>query len=1014
MNEERDRAAGAAGEAPQLDIAALRERAAGESGKAYWRSLEDLAETPEFVEYLRHEFPRQAAGLLPDVDRRSFLRLMGASFALAGLSACTRQPPEELVPYVRQPEQFVPGEPLYYATAMPLGGTGIGLLAESHLGRPTKLEGNPEHPASLGATDALAQASILGLYDPDRSKTINSAGEIRTWNAFQTAFRLALAAQKEKGGAGLRILSESISSPTAAAQLEEILAQYPQARWYQYAPVNRDGARAAAKAAFGAYVDAIYDFGRADVVLAIEADFLDCGHGHVRYARDFARRRRPTTPLAKGAPMNRLYAVESTPTNTGAAADHRLALRPADVVELLAGVAARLGLPAKPDEAAIRPHDRWLAAVVADLQKHRGKSLVVAGDNQPAIVHALVFAINRALGNVGATVRYIDPVEARPQEQTASLARLCEEIDGGGVDVLLILGGNPVYDAPVDLRFRERLEKVPLRAHLSLYEDETSRLCHWHVPETHYLESWSDVRAFDGTATIQQPLIAPLYDGKSVHEVLAAFSDQPARTSYEIVRAHWQAAQGGGDFEAFWRKSVHDGVVADTARAPRDVSPVADWGAIFAAAEQASPDRSRRADSLDLLFAADPTVHDGRFANNAWLQELPKPITKLTWDNAALLAPATAERLGVRNGDVVELRLGDRRLEAPAWIVPGHAPEAVTLHLGYGRTHAGKVGNGTGVDAYALRLSTSPWATTGLEIRKTGETRVLACTQNHSSMEGRDIVRSASLAEYEKDPHFHHVGTHAPGPKDSLYPPHPYDGYAWGLVIDLSSCTGCNACVTACQAENNIPVVGKEQVENGREMHWIRVDRYYSGALDNPETHHQPVPCMHCENAPCEGVCPVNATVHSGEGLNDMVYNRCVGTRYCANNCPYKVRRFNFLLYQNWTDETLKMQRNPDVTVRSRGVMEKCTYCVQRINYSRIQANREGRKIRDGEIQTACQQACPAEAITFGDINDKASAIARLRDEPRNYQLLADLGTRPRTTYLAQIKNPNPELEGAA
>ena len=983
------------------------------ASKQYWRSLEELAGEPGFEEFLRHEFPRQAAGLLPNVDRRDFLRLMSASFALAGLSACTRQPAEELVPYVRQPEQIVPGEPLYYATAMPIGGFGIGLLAESHVGRPTKLEGNPEHPASLGATDAITQASILGLYDPDRSKTINNAGEIRTWSSFQSAFRRALEAQKDKEGAGLRLLSGSLSSPTAAAQIEAVLRAYPQARWHQYQPVNRDAQRTAARLAFGDYVDVRYDLERANVILALDADLLDCGPAHLRYARQFARRRRPS--LVRGAaPMNRLYAAESTPTNTGAAADHRLALRPVEIVELAKAVAAGLGLPARPDPAVSQAHRGWIDAVVADLQRHRGDSLVVAGDGAPPVVHALVFAINDALGNAGTTVTYSDPVEARPQEQTASLRQLCEEIDTGGVDVLLMLGGNPVYDAPGDLRFAERLEKVPLRVHLGLYEDETSRLCHWHVPETHYLESWSDVRAYDGTVSIVQPLIAPLYDGKSIHEVLEVFSELAPRSGYDIVRAYWTQARRGQDFDAFWRRSVHDGVVAGTALLARPARPTGEWSGIFTAAEAESPDPRGPEPSLDLVFAPDSTVFDGSFANNAWLQELPKAATRLTWENAALIAPATAERLGLANGDVVDLRLGDLSVRAPIWITPGHAAGSATVHLGYGRTHSGKVGTGIGFDAYRLRLSTSPWSRPGLEIRKTGERTILACTQHHGSMEGRDIVRSASVAEYAEDPHFHHVGTHAPGPKDSLYPPFPYDGYAWGMVIDLGSCTGCNACVTACQAENNIPVVGKQEVENGREMHWIRIDRYFSGDLENPLTHHQPVPCMHCENAPCEAVCPVNATVHSGEGLNDMVYNRCVGTRYCANNCPYKVRRFNFYLYPNWTDETLKMQRNPDVTVRSRGVMEKCTYCVQRINHSRIAANREGRKIRDGEILTACQQACPSEAIVFGDINDPESRVSALRQEPRNYQLLADLGTRPRTTYLAQIRNPNPELEGQA
>jgi molybdopterin-containing oxidoreductase family iron-sulfur binding subunit len=632
---------------------------------------------------------------------------------------------------------------------------------------------------------------------------------------------------------------------------------------------------------------------------------------------------------------------------------------------------------------------------------------VVAGPAQPPAVHALVQLINDAVGNVNATVANVRAF-AGTRQQVSGLRKLVEDMDAGEVEVLITVESNPVLTAPVDFRFADRMQKVPLRIRLGLYEDETSQLCHWHLPAAHYLESWSDARGADGTSTIIQPLIAPLYDGKTVHELLAAClrkdEADPVPTSYDLVRAYW-AKQHPGDLTPFWRRALHDGVVAGTTesalRVDRDVDYLPQM-----------PDSIPLGDGLEITFRPDPAVYDGRFANNAWLQELPRPMTRLTWDNAACIAPATAERLGLASGDVVELRLEGRAVRAPIWIVPGHAAEAVTVHLGYGREHGGRVANGVGFNAYAIRSSTAPWIARGLEIHRTGERYDFATTQHHHDMEGRDVVRSATIEEYQKNPKvIRERGEEAPGPDETLYPPVRYDGYAWGMAIDLNACTGCSACVIACQAENNIAVVGKDEVARGREMHWIRVDRYFEGPVDAPEIHHQPVPCMHCENAPCELVCPVNATTHSDDGLNQMVYNRCVGTKYCSNNCPYKVRRFNFYLYSDWSTESLKLQRNPDVTVRSRGVMEKCTYCVQRIQYAKIKAEEDDRKVHDGEITPACAQACPAEAIVFGDQNDPESRVAKLKAEPRNYGLLAELNTRPRTTYLAELRNPNPDLE---
>jgi len=981
-----------------LDLAAIRDALSRAQGKLYWRSLEELAASERFQEFLQREFPRQAAVWDSGLSRRRFLQVMGASLALAGLSGCLSQPVEKIVPYVKAPEEVVPGQPLFFATAIALGGFAAGVLVESHMGRPTKIEGNPDHPASLGAADALTQAAILSLYDPDRSQTVTQGGQPSTWDAFVAALGAELAKQAASGGAGLRVLTETVTSPTLAAQLQALLATYPAARWHQYEGVHRDHAIEGARLAFGEPVGVHYRLDQADVILSLDADFLNAGPGHVRYAHDFAARRR----VADGATaMNRLYVVESTPGVTGAIADHRWPVRSSQVEGVARALAAQLGVagvPAPAEEAL--PAD-WLAALARDLQAHRGRSLVVAGDQQPPIVHALAHALNDALGNVGRTVVYTDPVEAAPVNQTESLRELATVMNAGEVELLVIIGGNPVYTAPADLAFADALARVPFRVHLGLYADETAALCDWHIPQAHTLETWGDVRAYDGTITIQQPLIAPLYGGKSAYELLSALLGDATQTSHDIVRGHWEAQRGSEGFNQFWQTALHDGVIAGSALPPRPVTLSAQWPAATAAPE-----------GLEVIFRPDPTIWDGAFANNGWLQELPKPLTKLTWDNVALVSPATAQRLKLSNEQVIELAYRGRTLRAPVWIQPGHADEAITLFLGYGRTRAGHVGTGAGYNAYALRTADAPWFDGGLAVRATGERYALAGTQHHFVMEGRDLIRAGTLAEFQADPEFIHHGRHKA--EASLYPPHPYPGYAWGLSIDLGACIGCNACVIACQAENNIPVVGKEQVARGREMHWIRIDHYFAGDLDTPEVYHQPVPCMHCENAPCEPVCPVAATVHSPEGLNEMTYNRCVGTRYCANNCPYKVRRFNFLQFTDYHTESLKLLNNPDVTVRARGVMEKCTYCVQRINAVRIAAEQAGRTIADGEIVTACQQTCPTQAIVFGNINDPNSRIAQRRASPLNYTLLEELNTRPRTTYLARLRNPNPEIEGEA
>jgi Fe-S-cluster-containing dehydrogenase component len=960
----------------------------------YWRSLEELAGA-KAVEEPSAELLEYAGGL----DRRDLLKSLGVSLALAGMTACTRQPAEKIVPYVRQPEEIVPGKPLFFATAMALGGYSTGLLVESNMGRPTKAEGNSLHPASLGATDTFSQAALYGLYEPDRSQTVKYLDEIRTWPAFLSAMRFALEKAREGKGRGLRILSETVGSPTLGAQLSALLRDLPEARWHQWEPVNRDNAWAGAVAVFGSPLDSVLNLEKADVILSLDADFLACGPGHLASVRPFAARRKSR----ERGRMNRLYAVESMPGVTGAAADHRVPMRAADVEAFAQAVAALID--GRSSGEAATPFAR---AVAEDLKAHRGTGLVLAGDGQPPAVHALAHAMNAALGNAGQTVVQIDPVPARPEMQAESLKALVADMEAGSVETLVILGGNPVYTAPADVPFAGALKKVKLKAHLSESEDETSALCQWHIPEAHFLESWSDGRAFDGTASIVQPLIAPLYGGKSAHEVVGALTDQPERTSYEIVREFWKGKLPG-DFETAWRRALHDGVVAGTAFEPKVVK-------LSAVSSQLSAPESKIQNpktDLEIVFRADSTIYDGRFANNGWLQELPKPISKLTWDNAVFLSPATAARLGIASEDVVRLTCRGRWVEAAAWILPGHADNSATLPLGYGRTRAGKFGTKAGFNAYALRASDALGGEAGLEIAKTDRTYKLVTTQHHQNMEGRALVRAGTLEEYEKNPGFAKEMVEAPGPEDSVYRPYKPDVYAWSMAIDLNACTGCNACVIACQAENNIPVVGKVEVSRGHAMHWIRIDRYWEGDAGNPRTLHQPLPCMQCENAPCELVCPVGATAHSAEGLNDMTYNRCVGTRYCANNCPYKVRHFNYFHYAlQFRAPSMRMLSNPDVTVRWRGVMEKCTYCVQRINGAKIQSEKENRRVRDGEIVTACQQACPAQAIVFGDQADPASRVAKLKAAPVNYGLLEELGTRPRTTYLAAVRNENPAVGG--
>jgi MoCo/4Fe-4S cofactor protein with predicted Tat translocation signal len=950
-------------------------------GPRFWKSLEEWSQSPEFLPYLHREFPEYASEWDAGISRRRFLQLMGASFALAGLTACSRQPQEKIVPYVRRPEEIIPGRPVYYATTFPHRGYGKGVIVRTEMGRPIHIEGNPDHPASLGATDSFMQASILGLYDPDRSQAIRQGKHIQTWDAF-APFAVSRAQEHEKDqGAGLFLLSGKITSPSLLDQFERLHQRFPKLTWCEYETADPVRARSVS----GKKTEPHNDLGGADIILSLDADFLADGPANLIHIKAFSKRRRDPA-----SDFNRLYVVESVPTITGAKADQRWSRKPSDII-LFAEEIADAVLNRKPAT------DPEIQKLVAELQSKPGRSAIIAGDYQPEIIHALAFQMNQALGNIGATVRYEELADSNLPR--VSLAGFVEGLNNGVGTTLLIAGPNPVYDLPIEIGFAEALAKVPHSTHLGLYDDETGSLCEWHVPESHYLEAWGDVLAIDGTPSLIQPLIEPLYPGSaSLPELISLFIDVAPLKGYEIVHRYWQGKQG--DASQSWNLCLNKGVVTTpTPGAVTDGVPVAKLLPPIAVA-------GVNGSSYEILFRPDSSADDGRYANNGWLQELPRPLTKLTWDNVATISPKSGVALGVKTGDMVELKTDSGSVSAPIWIQPGHADGCVSVTLGYGRAKAGEVANGVGFNAGVLRTSALTWSLPDVRIEKLNRTHDLASTQHHFSMEGRGLIQIETLDDYKIDPRKAQEAQPDPPPQENLYPPHEYKNHAWAMSIDLNTCVGCNACIVACQSENNIPVVGKDQVLKGREMHWLRVDRYFEGPPEEPAMHFQPVACMQCEDAPCEVVCPVGATVHSSEGLNDMVYNRCVGTRYCSNNCPYKVRRFNFLEYSDTTHPTIALQKNRDVTIRSRGVMEKCTYCVQRIESARIDAQKEMRPIRDGEIITACQSACPAEAIVFGDINDPNSRVSRLKKLPRNYGLLADLNTHPRTTYLAKITNP--------
>ncbi len=963
-----------------------------------WRSLAEAAGSAD-----------PAAGSYPDGDeaapdsfgRRSFMQLLGASAALAGLSAC-KPPREKVVSYVRRPAGVTPSLPGFYASALSRGGHAVGVLVETHEGRPTKIEGNPGQAASLGAAGLHELASILDLYDPSRLAGVRRDGRPLAWSAFlQEAAGLAAAHEKD-GGARLRLLAEPTSSPALADQRARLLARFPRARVHAWDPLAEDAARVGARLAFGRPLEAAYQLEGADVILSLDADFLASEGDHLRNARAFASRRTQ-------AGMNRLYQAEAGYSVTGGAADHRLRMRAGEVLPFARAVAAALaahhGLPALAalGAAAAGELGRTAAAVAKDLYSARGRGLVLVGRRQPAALHALAAVVNAALGNTGVTVVWREPALLDPLAGVAGLSALARELAAGQVDTLIVTAWNPAYTAPADLGLAALLGKVPNLVYLASREDETSQVAGTVVAAAHPLESWGDLRGRDGTASIVQPLLAPLAESVTELDLLSAFTGQGHLGAWRLVRDGWKARTGEAGFDQAWDGWLAAGVVAGTARPP--VAVAVDAAAVAAALAAAPVPPA----GLEACFAPDDKALDGRFADNAWLQELPHPVSKLTWDNAAFLSPATARRLGLADGDVVALSLRGRTVDAPVLIQPGHADESVTLPLGYGRTQAGPAGAGIGFAAGALRHAAAPWIDGGLELRKTGRRHALARTQEHFSMEGRAIALGYDVGAL---PHAAHELDEHRGEQATILPAVDYskEEYRWGMAIDLSRCTGCGACTLACQAENNIPIVGKEQVLKSREMHWLRVDRYYEGTPADPTSVSQPLACVHCESAPCEYVCPVNATVHSDEGLNEMVYNRCVGTRYCSNNCAYKVRRFNYLDYRGTMAPVSKMLQNPDVTVRARGVMEKCSYCVQRIERVRIGARSQGEKVGGDAVVSACQQACSAEAIVFGNLNDPASRVARLQQDERRYDLLHELGTRPRTAYLVRLRNPNPEL----
>ncbi len=1021
------------------------------TGRHYWQSLEELAGTPEFTTIIEREFPSRASEFLSG-DRRRFLKLMGASLALAGLAGCRRYPVQELAPYAHRPANRDPGVPVQYTTAMDISGVGQGMMVTSYDGRPIKVDGNPSHPMNRGGSDSYGQASIMTIYDPDRSRGVVQRADNKfidsNWLTFQSFWKDQLADAKKDGGAGVAVLSQAYSSPSLHHMRDKLQKTLPHMRWFEYEPISFDNDRVGTEMACGKPLRVVPELHAAQIIVSVDFDMFVGDPLSVKLSRDFADGRRMTDPStgALAKKMNRFYAIESTFSITGSQAEnmnHRMAMAGKDIVIAVAMLAAELkkqglhlpfDLPSMPT-APVGYDAKLCSAMAADLLAHRGQSVITVGHHQPPIVHALAVILNDALGGTGRTVKYYDAQDAGRKTHVEAITELTAAINSGKVKTLVILGGNPVFTAPADINFAAALNKVPASIHLADYDDETSELCDWHLPESHYLENWSDARTFDGTISIVQPMIEPIFNGKSAAEVVAILNGEPHLTGYQIAQDTLKIKSS----QWKWKKALFDGYVEGTAYSPAHVRiDAAGLPAALSSAMQAAANTKLKAGEFEVVFRHDTKLYDGRWANSGWLQELPDPMTRLTWDNAAMINPRTAMELGLNphQSQMIEITVAGRTLKMPVYALPGQPENSISLPYGYGRTKSGVVGTGTGFNVYLLR-TTSQMDMAVAQIKPTTETYQLATTQNHfvigiageKTIAERipQLVHMATFKELQANPSLGHKRQTAV----NLWDEHHYNtGYQWGLSVDLTACTACGACVVACQAENNIPIVGKEQVLNGREMQWMRIDRYFRGPdLTRPESVHEPVMCMQCENAPCEAVCPVGATVHSQDGLNQMAYNRCIGTRYCMNNCPYKVRRFNFFDYNSGTlqnlyepnllrkpmNDLVAMQRNPEVSIRVRGVMEKCTYCVQRIEMTRVTAERQNRRIRDGEIVMACQQACPTQAIVFGDILDKSSKVAILRNQSRSYGLLNEmLFTKPRTTYLPKISNPNPDIAPSA
>lgn len=1000
------------------------------SHKHYWRSFDEKEGNGEFERFHHREFQEGASELEDGVSRRNFLKLMGASVAFATASGCIRKPVQKIRPYAQMPEHVAVGKSTYYATTFSYGEDVVGVLAESSEGRPTKIEGNPLHPESLGKTNHFHQASVLDLYDPDRVQHITKSGKQVDAASVDVIFKDLQNALKKQKGSGVSILMDTSMSQTDHRVLGSVLAQFPNVSVFRYDSVNRDTITQGLYSVTGKYVSPRYNVKAADVVVSFDSDFLGSAVSNVRHVNEFSGRRDPDE-----SKMNRLYAFEQTFTVTGAKADHRFKLKTSEVETVVWKIASKVinsvGGPVSEDmkrklsaaaKVGVAVEDSVISAIVKDLLASKGKSILLAGPSQPSSVHGLLFVVNELLNNNGSTITYpalpFSQSEFVRKSSVDSIGEFAALVKKGSVKTVIVLGGNPVYSAPSELNLKELLSNVNV-VHLTTHMNETSNIADVVIPKSHYLEVWSDAVALDGTKSIVQPLIKRLYNSYSTAEVLARLLGS-SKSDYTLVRDTYR----GSMTDSSWKKWLHDGIVS--VGATSSVPALQDRG--FMAALEARLKSAKASDSLEVTFKPSYALFDGRFANNGWLQELPDPITKLTWDNAAYVSPKTAKVLKLKTNDLVSISVSGRNVESAVYVLPGHADNALTLTLGYGQESIGRIGDDKGFDVSVLRTSKQFSYVDGVTLIKQKGSYELASTQNHGSMEGRPHYREADLKYYKHHKDFaKHMVEHPP--LESLFDERPYDsGYQWGMAIDLSKCVGCNACLVACQSENNIPIVGKKEILNGREMHWIRIDRYFEGDEDNPRVVDQPVTCLHCENAPCEQVCPVAATVHSEEGTNDMAYNRCIGTRYCSDNCPVKVRRFNFLDYHQKNPQSVKkdrfhlfdyvkepaktvqMQFNPDVTVRMRGVMEKCTFCIQRISTVRKQAANENREIKDGEVVVACQQACPADAIAFGNILDENSKVAKLKKRERDYHILEQLHLKPRTSYLASVRNPNPSL----